>query len=41
MSDLKKTTTGKHHIFNDRIEIRDCLFHGVSFKRIARGLFYS
>ena len=36
MSDLKKTTTGKHHIFNDRIEIRDCLFHGVSFKRIAR-----
>ena len=35
MSDLKKTTTGKHHIFNDRIEIRDCLFHGVSFKRIA------
>ena len=36
MSDLKKPTTSKHLTFEDRIEIQDCLFHGVSFKAIGR-----
>ena len=36
MPDLKKTTTCKHLTFEERIEIQDCLFHGVSFKAIGR-----
>ena len=36
MSDLKKPSTCKHLTFEDRIEIQDCLFHGVSFKGIAK-----
>ena len=37
MSDLRKpSTTCKHLTFEDRIEIQDCLFHGVSFKGIAK-----
>lgn len=37
MPDLKKNPTAcKHLTFEDRVEIQDCLFHGVSFKAIAR-----
>ena len=37
MSDLKKNpSTCKHLTFEDRVEIQECLFHGVSFKAIAR-----
>ena len=36
MPDLKNPNTCKHLTFEDRIEIQDCLFHGVSFKGIAR-----
>ena len=36
MPDLKESATCKHLTFEDRIEIQDCLFHGVSFKGIAK-----
>lgn len=36
MSDLKKPNTCRHLTFEERIEIQDCLFHGISFKGIAR-----
>ncbi|MBR2572541.1 MAG: helix-turn-helix domain-containing protein, partial [Clostridia bacterium] len=37
MPDLKKNPTAcKHLTFEDRVEIQDCLYHGVSFKAIAR-----
>ena len=36
MPDLKESTTCKHLTFEERIEIQDCLFHGVSFKGIAK-----
>ena len=36
MPDLKKPNTCKHLTYEDRIEIQDYLFHGVSYKGIAR-----
>ena len=37
MPDLKKSpSTCKHLTFDDRTEIQECLFHGVSFKGIAK-----
>ena len=36
MSTIKKDSAGKHPTFEDRIEIQDYLFHGVSFKGIGK-----
>ena len=36
MSTIKKDSARKHLTFEDRIEIQDCLFHGVSFKGIGK-----
>ena len=36
MADLRKPNTCKHLTFEERIEIQDCLFHGISFKGIAK-----